>query len=122
LLRAREKQSFELWERLAGDRARDRERNRRRQLGRVMEALDQLTGDYRWEELYIFGSLIKPARFHPESDVDVAVRGLSKFDHFAFVGDLSMLIERPVDVVLLEECPFAEAIVSKGLKWQKKEI
>jgi predicted nucleotidyltransferase len=71
---------------------------------------------------YIFGSLIRPGRFRHESDVDVAVRGLNKFKHFVFVGDLSMLLERSVDVIGLEECPFTASIVSKGLKWRKKEL
>ena len=120
-VRDEEKQSFELWEKLVKEKARQRERERRRLLDRLLEALDQLARDYRWEELYVFGSLIKPGRFRLDSDVDVAVRGLNKFDHFALVGGLSMLIERPVDVVMLEECPFAETIVLKGMKWQRKE-
>ena len=122
LVRKWPKGTFALWERLAEDRARDRERDRRRLLARVMEALDQLSRDYGWNEAYVFGSLTRPGRFRPESDVDVAVSGLNKFALFAFVGDLSSLLGRSVDVVMLEECPIAEAIISKGVKWQKKEI
>jgi len=54
--------------------------------------------------------------------VDIAVSGLNKFALFAFVGDLSSLLGRSVDVVMLKECSFADTIASKGMKWQKKEI
>ena len=122
LVRERSKGTFSLWERLKEDRARDRERDRCGLLARVMEALDQLSRDYKWREAYVFGSLTRPGRFRPESDVDIAVSGLNKFTLFAFVGDLSSLLGRSVDVVMLEECSFADTIASKGMKWQKKEI
>lgn len=115
------KARFALWERLKEERARDRERDRLTLLTKVMEALDRLSRDYKWREAYVFGSLTRPGRFRAESDVDIAVRGLDKFALFAFVGDLSSLLGRDVDVVVLEECPFAETIVSKGFKWQKRE-
>jgi uncharacterized protein len=112
---------FELWRRASRECIREHEKERLRVLSRVVEALDRLASDYTWKEAYLFGSIVKPGRFHCHSDVDVSLLGLSKYDHYAFVGDLSMLIERPADVIRLEECPFAEAIVSEGVKWRRKE-
>jgi predicted nucleotidyltransferase len=114
-------ESFELWRRLAKARLQEHERERERVLSTVLEAIRELAQHYTWADLYIFGSITSPGRFHPRSDVDIAVRGLNKFDHFAFIGDISLLIGRSVDVVRLEDCRITESITSKGLKWQGKE-
>lgn len=110
---------FALWARSRREKQARLERRRLAALQEVLAALETLSRKYTWEEAYLFGSLTRPGRFGPESDVDIAVAGLSKFDHYAFVGHISNLLDRTVDVVRLEECPFAEKIAREGIPWKK---
>jgi uncharacterized protein len=98
-----------------------REKERRKALREVENALDFMAKRYSWEETYIFGSVTKKGRYSKGSDIDIAVKGLDKFDFYSFVGDISAFLERPVDVVNLEECPFGASIESGGLKWNPKK-
>lgn len=80
----------------------------------------ELSKKYNWGAVYIFGSLIKRGKFSNKSDIDIAVKGLDKFDYFSFVGEISALLNRSVDVINMEDCHFAESIVSKGVRWSMK--
>jgi predicted nucleotidyltransferase len=86
-------------------------------LGKLKDALTDLGRNYQWDAVYVFGSVIKPGKFQPRSDVDVAVKGLDKFRLYSFIGDISAIMERDVDVIVLEECHFSESIIKKGAKW-----
>jgi predicted nucleotidyltransferase len=94
------------------------ERQRLTVLKQVLAALETLSRKYAWEDAFLFGSLCRPGGFGPESDIDIAVAGLSKLDHYAFVGDISNILDRPVDVVRLEDCPFAQKVVREGIPWK----
>ena len=76
---------------------------------------------YSWKEIFIFGSVIRNGAFHENSDVDIGIEWLDPLRHYAFVGEISGLMERDVDVVLLEECGFAGRIKEKGLNWSAKQ-
>ena len=89
-------------------------------LRQAKEVLNSLEKKYQWDEAYLFGSLILEGRFRPNSDVDIAVLGLKKYDYYKFIGEISDLLNRRVDVVLLEECAFAHFIKKKGIKWNNK--
>ena len=103
-----------LWYKSLLKRQEEKEKMRMAELQKVEEALDNLDMKYHWDEAYLFGSLTKKGRFIRNSDIDIGVQGLNKLDHYAFVGDISDLLDRPVDVVLLEECHFAKTIKKKG--------
>lgn len=52
-----------------------------------------------------FGSLVEPERFHPWSDVDVAVWGLAPEDYFEAVARvLDVGGEIKVNLVMAERC------------------
>ena len=89
-------------------------------LQQAKEALNSLEEKYQWDEAYLFGSLILEGRFRQNSDIDIAVLGLKKYDYYKFIGEISDLLNRRVDVVLLEECAFAHFIKKKGIKWNNK--
>ena len=89
-------------------------------LQQVEEALRGLEKKYRWDEAYLFGSIVLEGRFGRNSDIDIAVSGLKKFDYYEFIGEISDLLDKHVDVVLLVECHFAHFIREKGLKWSHK--
>ncbi|MFO7826174.1 MAG: nucleotidyltransferase domain-containing protein [Cyclobacterium sp.] len=96
------------------------EENRKMLLSRIDDALEELSRQYEWAEIYLFGSIISPGKFRPDSDVDIGIKGLDKFELYAFIGDISAFLNRNVDVVRMEECPFAEKIRKSGVKWNPK--
>lgn len=106
-----------IWRQRRRKRLEDYENIRRAVLSEIEDAIESLTGEYEWEEIYLFGSIIKPGRFQPDSDVDIGIKGLNKFALYAFIGDISAILNRDVDVVRMEECPFAEKIMKSGVKW-----
>ena len=116
-----EKFDFSIWERNLARKEQDREKLRQTVLVRLDEALKVLSEKYSWEEIFIFGSMTCKGAFHDGSDVDVGIEGLNPLDHYAFVADISSLLERDVDVVILEECGFADRIKEKGQKWPMKK-
>ena len=89
-------------------------------LRQTEEALSCLEKKYQWNEAYLFGSLILEGRFRPDSDIDIAVLGLKKHDYYEFIGEISDILNKRVDVVLLEECTFGPFIKEKGIKWNHK--
>ena len=96
------------------------ERLRQELIDEVKNVLETLQKKYRWDDAYIFGSLAKRDKFHTKSDVDIALSGLDKFDHFAFIGDISEMLNREVDVIRLEECHFPQSIVNRGIRCRQK--
>ncbi len=108
------------WKNAVMERQASEEKLRISVLQEVNLALKIIEKKYHWDEAYLFGSVAQKEKFRPNSDIDLAVSGLNKFDHYAFLAELSDLLEKSVDVVLLEECPFAESIKEKGLKWNRK--
>lgn len=109
-----------IWRHALSESRRASNRQRLQMLEKVWHAIEKLSHTYGWEELYIFGSATKKGRFGEGSDIDVAIGGLDKFLHYRFIADLSGLIEREVDVVRLEDCAFADAIRSRGIRWKKE--
>lgn len=93
-------------------------------LGKLKDALTDLGRNYQWDAVYVFGSVIKPGKFQQRSDVDVAVKGLDKLRLYSLIADISAILERDVDVIVLEECHFSESIIKKGAKWnpEKKSL
>ena len=89
-------------------------------LRQAKEALNSLEKKYQWDEAYLFGSLTLEGKFRQNSDIDIAVLGLKKYDYYKFIGEISDLLNKRVDVVLLEECSFAHYIKKKGIKWNRK--
>jgi len=88
----------------------------------IKKALNHLEERYTWDDAYIFGSVVGEGRYKSASDVDIALSGLDTLDYFAFIGDISELLNKRVDVVRLEECRFSQSIISKGIKWTRKKI
>ncbi len=99
----------------------DREKLRKQILQDVNKTLQILMEKYKWEDIYLFGSIVQKGRFQPNSDVDIAVRGLNKFDYYAFIGEVSEILNRRVDVIRLEECHFSSSIIKKGMRWIHKK-
>ena len=103
-----EKFDISIWERNLARKEEERRKLRQTVLVRLDQALKVLSEKYSWEEIFIFGSITRTGAFHDGSDVDTGVEDLDPLDHYAFVADISGLMERDVDIILLEECGFAE--------------
>jgi predicted nucleotidyltransferase len=108
------------WHKATVQRQADLEKIRISLLRQVSNALKSIKKKYHWDEAYLFGSVAQEERFRQNSDIDIAISGLDKFEHYAFTAEISELLEKSIDVVLLEECPFAQSIKEKGLKWNRK--
>lgn len=71
----------------------------------VPSAASHLREVYGAVEVTLFGSLATGRHLHAESDVDVAVRGLSLESLVAAHLDLEQLLRADVDLVALESAP-----------------
>lgn len=125
-IRTEEKRPFEpyLWRESRRKKLEADEALRLSVLGKLIEALTDIGRNYQWDAVYVVGSVIKPGKFQPRSDVDIAVKGLDKLRLYSLIADISAFIERDVDVIVLEECHFSESIIQKGAKWnpEKKSL
>lgn len=110
----------DLWYKSILKKQADQEKMRISVLRQVEDALDILKEKYQWDEAYLFGSIVLEGKFRRNSDIDIAILGLKKFDYYEFIGEISDLLNKRVDVVLLEECPLAPFIKEKGLKWNRR--
>lgn len=115
------KSPHHLWLAAQEKQKQEKEASRSTVLQELDDALKRLETEYAWTDLYLFGSVTKNGRFGESSDVDIAIKGLEKNRFYAFVGELSSILNRSVDVVNLEECGFSEKIIAGGLKWSPKK-
>jgi hypothetical protein len=117
---AKTKKFPDLWCKSILKKQANQEKMRIAALQQVEEALRCLEKKYRWDEAYLFGSIVLEGKFRRNSDIDIAVSGLEKFEYYEFIGEISDLLNKRVDVVLLEECHFEHFIKEKGIKWNRK--
>ncbi len=101
------------YEREARRRA-QREAERQEWLQRVREAASRLAAHYPGvRRVYLYGSLIQPGRFRPDSDIDVAVECDTVETESAFWRALELELGRDVDVRPLTDV-IAEAAMRGG--------
>lgn len=93
------------------------EQERQQVLQQVLEWLQRSGHQYGIHSAYIFGSVIKPGRFHDASDVDLGVEEINSVKQIDAIADLSMALLRDVDIVDLRHCHFAHRIREQGLLW-----
>ncbi len=110
-----------IWRRASIKKKQTLEQQRLRILDNVRRAIYQLTLNYNWDDLYIFGSVTKSGQFTEQSDIDIGIKGLDKLLHYRFTADFSGILDRKVDVVRLEECSFADVIRTRGIRWKKEK-
>lgn len=70
-------------------------------------------------EAILFGSVVRPGRFHARSDVDIAVPDLEPRAFFALMGHLEDGLEREINLVPIDTCHFADTIRRTGLRWTR---
>ena len=109
----------DLWYKAIVKKQADQEKMRITVIQQINKALNRLDKKYHWDEVYLFGSVAQKGKFRRNSDIDIAVQGLDKLEHYAFIGEISDLLNKRVDVILLEECHFADSIKERGIKWSR---
>lgn len=98
---------------------RENEMMRKQMLEHLLRSLPQLAARYGFARAYVFGSLTKKGRFRKNSDVDVAVEGLTDERYFTFMAELSELMGREVDVIQIEKHHLKNRILEIGLEWKR---
>ena len=80
------------------------------------EAADLLKSRYHVTRVVVFGSLTEADRFHPWSDLDLAVWDLSPADYFEAVARvLDVGGEIKIDLLMAERCkPHLRAAIDRG--------
>ena len=102
--------------RMADESARRREAARVMAYRRLRAALSELLPP--GSEVWVFGSVLKPGRFREDSDVDIAVVSLPAGRSEAWLqSELGLRLERPVDVLNLNETGLRAKIEKEGERW-----
>jgi len=106
------------------DRARARRQRRpepvrKATLRHLIRLLDEHAAAFGLSDATIFGSVTRPGRFREASDVDIAVERIGAEAFFEAMSLLSTELGRPVDLVRLSECHFAEGIRERGMRWTR---
>jgi predicted nucleotidyltransferase len=72
----------------------------------------------RLDEAILFGSALSPEMFHGESDLDIALGGVTPEDSWTVVSELARGINRELDVQFLEDMPekWAENVREEGIQ------
>lgn len=98
----------------------EREEQRLRLLDRIHEAISQLSTQVAFQDAYVFGSVVKPHRFIPDSDVDIGFIGLKDEGFFKAMAFLSEVVGRDVDVLQLEGHRMEWKVKREGIRWKKE--
>jgi len=96
------------------------EEERKRTLAATLDLLNELSDEFGYDSAYIFGSLVKQGRFNKDSDVDLAVDNVATEKFFKLIARASVQLNRNVDLVVLNECPFVSRIYKEGLAWKRQ--
>ena len=107
--------STEGLDRALAQKRRQRERDRRDTLARLLDLL--ATAPVALSDATIFGSIVRPGAFHDRSDVDVAIPPVAPRCYFELKGYLEDGLCREVDLVERDRCHFAASIARDGLPW-----
>ncbi len=98
----------------------EKEKKRRGCLRRTLRTLEGLSREFSFKKAYIFGSILKKKKFYYDSDIDIAIAGLSNKDFFRFMARLSDRLGRDVEVLQMENHPFRAKIIKEGLLWKRR--
>lgn len=78
---------------------------------------ERLVKQYGARRVILFGSVARQRRLRPDSDIDLAVEGMSTDDFYRIVGDLRTSQGRGVDLLRLETAreSFRKVIALEGV-------
>lgn len=108
--------STHLLEEIEKQKLNDLEKRRQEILQLCVIELRKYFNQLNVKSLYITGSLLIPYKFRSQSDIDIAVEGLSHEKYFQAIFELGELLPGQVEIIELENCRFADKIIKTGLK------
>ena len=88
-------------------------------LSKILQWLEEFNTCYGIEQAYIFGSILRPGKFHQDSDIDLAVSQINPDDYCTVISLLHQYLGREVDLIILDTCHFSNRIRDTGLLWTK---
>jgi hypothetical protein len=79
---------------------------------------ENLAQNGRLDGAILYGSVLDPAVFHDNSDIDIALGGVAPEKSWSLVSDLGRGIDRELDVQFLEDMPekWAENVREEGIQ------
>lgn len=93
------------------------ETTRKELLTKVRLHVPLLKQEYDFEDIYIFGSILREHNFNQNSDVDFAVSGLAVENFFKLFKELETLCTRDIDLIDLDHSPDKkELLLRDGLR------
>lgn len=95
------------------------EEKRQKTLSKIITWLEENADTYNIKKAYIFGSVTKPNKFRETSDIDIAIEEMKPESFFLLISLLMEVMERDVDLILLNKCHFAHRIREQGILWTK---
>lgn len=90
---------------------------KRKALAAAERMISVLLEEYKVREVYLFGSLIIPEKsFTSNSDIDLAVSGLSVKEYFKVWRELESMSEFRIDLIDIDRCAenFRQIILMEG--------
>ena len=96
------------------------EQERQSLLDKTIDWLDNYGSQYGIKQAYIFGSITRKNQFTKGSDIDIAIEITNTDYLFSIIGFISEATGKEVDVILLNDCHFANRIRERGIKWMPK--
>lgn len=91
------------------------EKGKKQLLIKIKECIKELSKNFDFTEVYLFGSILETKTFYPYSDIDIGFYGLKDNDFFKVSAFLSRYLERDVDIIQMEGHRFEEKIKGEGL-------
>ncbi|UCH92225.1 MAG: nucleotidyltransferase domain-containing protein [Candidatus Aminicenantes bacterium] len=101
---------------------REKEKNRQQkhqeefqQTAKKLKELGHIWKKYNINKVYLYGSLAQ-GKIHNQSDIDIAVEGNISYQQLlSLFTEVDRHFSREIDIRILEELPFREAIREKGV-------
>ncbi len=92
------------WKKRIIEKQKERAHLRRRAYQEAQALANILYTKYSATDVYLFGSLLEEERFNENSDIDLAVKGLSGSIFFEAVGELLLDTKFPLNLIPLKNC------------------
>lgn len=95
----------------------ERERDRQEWLAKVRKVVQEMAPAFpALQRVYLFGSVVQPGRFRPDSDIDVAVECSDLEQESDFWRAMEQALRRDVDVR-----PYVEPIID-AVQWYGERV
>lgn len=97
------------------------EQEKKQLLIKIKDAIKELSKNFDFKEVYLFGSVLKTKTFYTYSDIDIGFYRLKDCDFFKVSAFLSRYLERDVDIIQMEGHRLEEKIKEEGvvISWNK---